>query len=167
MVYFKIVKGKYKGKKSIYDTINYVLNIQKNPHSVFHAYGNTPEDIKQAADSFYKVQKIHDKTSCKRIIHFILAFSPDEKHSPKEYLMYGYKFMDFFEKGTQYIFALHEKGNNGEEKYPHIHFLVNPINAKSGKRITIKKRTLHSLHKYVSEIFNMNVTFKSFPEDHV
>lgn len=167
MVCFKIVKGNYKGKKSIYNTIRYVLNPNKNPHNIFHAYGNTPEDIKKTADSFYKVQIAYNKTSCKRIIHCILAFSPDTKYSPDEFLNYGYRTMEFFEKGTQYVFALHEKGENGERKWPHIHILINPINAKTGERLSLDKAALYSLRAHIQSIFKDYTEFEYFPEEYV
>ena len=154
MVYFKIVKGKYRGKKSIYNGIRYVLNPNKNPHNIFHAYGNTPEDIKKTAD-------------CKRIIHCILAFSPDTKYSPDEFLNYGYRTMEFFEKGTQYVFALHEKGENGEKKWPHIHILINPINAKTGERLSLDKAALNSLRAHIQSIFKEYTEFEYFPEEYV
>lgn len=163
MVYFKIVPGKFKSKETIRNEINYVLNPMKNPHNVFHAYGTTPEDIKRMADSFYKVQRAHDKTSCKRMIHCILAFSKGEKHSPKEYLRYGYEVMDFFDSGTQYVFALHEKNNTGEICLPHIHILINTVNAKTGKRLSIDKAMLYALHRHINNIFK-SADFELFPE---
>jgi hypothetical protein len=167
MVYFKIVNGKYKNKKSIYYTIRYVLKPEKNPHNVFHARGNTHEDIKKISNSFYTVQEYYRKTGCKRILHFILAFSPEEKHTPSEYLNYGYQIINFFGNGYQFVFALHESGNNGEKKYPHIHILLNPINAKTGERLYIDKSMLYSLHQYINSIFKNQTDFKSFPENDV
>lgn len=167
MVYFKKVKGQYRNENCIYNTIHYILNPVKNPHNVFHAYGNTPEDIKQTADSFYKVQNAYNKTTCKRIIHCILAFSPKEKRSPREYLECGYIFMDFFEKGTQYVFALHEKDKHGKRKWPHIHILINPIHPKTGKRLYINKATLQSLHNYIKKTLQTDLELDNFPENHV
>ena len=167
MVYFKIIEGDFKTKETIRNVINYVLNPAKNPHNIFHAYGNTKKEIERMADSFLVVQQIYNKTSCKRIIHCILSFSKEERHSPKQYLRYGYKFMEFFGPGTQYIFALHEKDKFENSCYPHIHFVINPINSITGKRLSIDKKMLYSLHEHTNRIFEGNVDFKNFPEQFV
>ena len=75
--------------------------------------------------------------------------------------------MEFFEKGTQYVFALHEKGENGERKWPHIHILINPINAKTGERLSLDKAALYSLRAHIQSIFKDYTEFEYFPEEYV
>lgn len=152
MAYFKIVPGKYHGKRSVQNVIRYILNKEKCPHKVFHAFGNTCEDIEEIIYKFLAVQKFYRNEKGKRIIHLILSFSENESYSFSTYLDIGYKIIDYFEKEYQCIFALHEYDNDGKPTLPHIHVAVNPINYVNGKRMKLDKKELFALRKYMDMI---------------
>ena len=164
MARFEIAPGKYRGKQSVRNVIRYILNPEKTPHKIYHAYGNDSEETKHIAQSFLKVQELYRKTSHKRVIHMIVSFSEKEIYNYHTYLNIGYRIIDYFNDEYQCIFALHEKDNNGNESLPHIHFAINPISYKTGKRIKIDKKYLYTLRQYIDNVIPDGIQ-TPFPEN--
>lgn len=153
MVYFKIVKGKYREEKSIRNVIKYILNPQKNPHNICHAFDASYEDMERIINAFISVQEYYRNAKKKRIFHMIVSFSPDEHYSYDEYMHLGYKITNYFANDYQYIFALHENDGNGNPTQPHFHIALNPISYRTGKRLIITKKGLYAIHKHLKSIF--------------
>lgn len=148
MAVFKIIKGKYEGKESISNVLHYILDFKKNPTNTHNVYSMNKKDIDAIAEEFVKVQEIYKKANGKRIIHMILSFSEYPPYMQEEYEWIGNKIVEIF-KGYQVVYSLHERGNDGNRKQPHIHIAVNPISYLTGKRLHISKTELKKLKSYL------------------
>ena len=146
--FFQIVKGKYDKETSIYNVINYIRNPQKTPHGISNIHAN---EIEKMTEEFLQVQKLYRNEKGKRIRHLFIGFPEDCTLSYKAYARIAFQIADCF-KNHQIVFALHEFNNNLEPCAKHIHFALNPINYKTGKRIKIDKKRLRNLHKQIDTI---------------
>lgn len=146
--YFKIVKGKYDKEKAIYYVIHYIVNPQKNIHGIsnIHDY-----EIEKVVEEFLQVQKFYRNEKGKRIRHFFLSFPEKCKFSYETYTRIAFHISDYFEN-HQIVFALHEINNQNIPCNPHLHFALNPINYRTGKRIKLDKKRLHKLHRLIDSI---------------
>lgn len=151
MVYLKIIRGKYRGGKDIFNVLHYILNEKKNPHAIHNLYDMSMETIKKRARQFEIVQEKYRKTSGKRIIHMIISYKENCPYTYDEYTYVGERMTDFFD-GYQVVYSLHEKDKNQADVQPHIHVAINPINYRTGKRLRIDKKVLRELKDYVSNL---------------
>lgn len=147
----KFTNGKYKATASIYRVIRYILNPLKNPHRISNTDAVTEKDIKKIADGFKKVQKFYRKESGKRVLHFFVTFPDDVVFSYDECRQIAFYIAEYFED-YQLIFALHELNNHLVPCAKHIHFAINPINFRTGKRLDINKSKLKELRMYIQSI---------------
>ncbi len=146
--YFKIVKGKYDKEKAVYHVIRYIMNPQKNPHAISNIH---EDEIEKITEEFLQVQKYYRNEKGKRIRHFFLSFPENSKFSYEEYIEIAFRITDYF-KNYQIVFSLHEFNNDNLPCPIHIHFALNPINYRTGKRIKLDKKRLHELHKLIDTI---------------
>jgi len=146
--YFKIVKGKYDKKSAIFYVIRYIRSPEKNPHGISNIH---EDEIQKLAEEFLQIQKWYRNEKGKRIRHFYLSFPKNCNLSYEAYMHIAFRIIDFF-KNYQIVFGLHELGNDGKPCQKHIHFALNPINYKTGKRIKLNKKRLFELHKLIDSI---------------
>ena len=151
MAFFKIVKGKYHGDKSIRNVLRYILDEKKNPHSVHNVYGTSHEEIEKIVFRFIRVQELNRNTKGRRIIHFIASFENNCSYTSIQFRQIGDLITNYFQ-GHQIVYALHEKDNFDKIKQPHLHFAMNPVNYQTGKRIRFTKKDLRTFRKYLQDI---------------
>lgn len=146
--YFKIVKGKYDNESAIFYVIRYVRNSKKNPHGISNIH---EDEIEKIAEEFLQIQKKYRNEKGKRVRHFYLSFPKNCNLSYKAYIHIAFHIVDYF-KNYQIIFGLHEFDNDGRPCQKHIHFALNPINYKTGKRIKLNRERLFELHRLIDSI---------------
>ena len=145
--YFKIVKGKYDKESAIFFVIRYVRNPHKNPHGISNIH---EDEIQKLAEEFLQIQKKYRNEKGKRVRHFYLSF-PKNNLSYKAYFHIAFQIVDYF-KNYQTVFGLHEFDNDGQPCHKHIHFALNPINYKTGKRIKLNRQRWLELHELIDSI---------------
>ncbi len=148
--YFKIVKGDYNKESAIFYVIRYVRNPEKNPHGISNIH---EDEIQKLAEEFLQIQKKYRNEKGKRIRHFYLSFPENCNLSNKAYMHIAFQIIDYF-KNYQTVFGLHEFDNDGQPCHKHIHFAMNPINYKTGKRIKLNKKRLYELHNLIDSILS-------------
>lgn len=140
---YKRAKGNYKNKDAVEKTINYITRNGKHMDraSELRSYGgrgvitDSPEDI---ITGMKKVQQVYDidRHESRRIYHeYYLLDDKDFEGMGKDfdtvdrfaYACAGY----LYKKGFQVAYAVHQS----ENLHTHIHFVVNPINVKTGKKL--------------------------------
>lgn len=146
--YFHICKGKYDKESAIFYVIHYVRDPEKNPHGISNIH---EDEIQKLAEEFLQIQKKYRNEKGKRIRHLYLSFPKNYNPSYKAYTHIAFRIVDYF-KNYQTVFGLHEFDNYGQPCHKHIHFALNPINFKTGKRIKLNKKRLFELHKLIDSI---------------
>lgn len=148
--YLKIVKGGYDKEAAILNVISYIRKPEKNPHGVSNIH---EDEIQKLAEEFLQVQKKYRNEKGKRVRHLYLSFPENYNLSYKDYTYIAFRIVDYF-KNYQIVFGLHEFDNEGKPCKKHIHFALNPINYKTGKRIKLNKKRLFGLHKLIDSILS-------------
>ena len=142
MAVVRVAKGSYAGKKDIQNVVHYILDIEKCPHGIFCPQDMSKENIKTIRDRFVLVQKKYRKTNYKRIQHIFIAFEN--------------AIADYFQNNYQIVFALHERGNEGEKVLPHMHIGLNPISYINGERIKLSRADIKKLKLDIQTIISEN-----------
>lgn len=145
MAVVKIVKGSYAKEKDIQNVVHYILNIEKCPHRIFYPNDVSEGSIKTIRDRFVFVQKEYRKTNYKRIQHIIISFDENEISGFEQYVEVCYAIADYFQDNYQIVFALHERGNEGEKVLPHMHIGLNPISYINGERIKLSRSDMKKI----------------------
>ncbi|MDO4330510.1 MAG: relaxase/mobilization nuclease domain-containing protein, partial [Lachnospiraceae bacterium] len=124
-------KNNYRNDDAVEKVIRYVFDCKKTPNAIIGALGATITDTDLMINQFLKVQEYYHKRKGKRIIHFYISFSNEEmeRFILEDYRQIGYYIADYFSDEYQVAFALHENTT-----HYHIHFVVNPVNCKTGKK---------------------------------
>ncbi len=146
--YLQIVKGKYDKESAIFYVIRYVRNPKKNPHGISNIH---EEEILILTKEFLQVQKRYRNEKGRRVYHFYLSLSKEYNLSYDAYFNIAFQIVDYF-SDYQIVFGLHEFDNDGLPCNKHIHFALNSINYKTGKRIKMNKERLFELHRIIDSI---------------
>lgn len=146
--YLKITKGKYDKESAIFYVIRYVRNPEKNPHGISNIH---EDEIREIAKEFLHIQKKYRNEKGKRVHHFYLSFPGNCNLSYEAYIHIAFHIVDYF-RYYQIVFGLHEFDNDGKPCQKHIHFAMNPINYKTGKRIKLNKKRLFEFHTLIDSI---------------
>lgn len=160
--YMQQVKGygKYHDDASYEDVIRYCFNPQK-----LAGWGGRAVNPGQAAMEFQKLAKAYDKDYGVRLRHFVISFSEREANC-LGYDIYDYLncfaeyVMDYYGNEYQIIYALHRSRKN-----PHIHFVMNTVNYKTGEKYRGDKQDYYAFQEYlrsfVRKYFGMELTVVS------
>lgn len=151
MVRCEFVKGTYSSKKSIYNVLHYILNPRKNPHNITNADFSSDKEIRKIAKDFKSIQQYARKTSGKRILHLYVSPDPDMCLTASDFEKIAESIVDIFD-GYLVIYALHEFNNNGIACPMHLHFGINPINYRTGRRFHLTSKELKIFHKKIDTI---------------
>lgn len=139
----------YHNKDAVQKAIHYILRSDKIRHNIIGGIGATINDEQNAINQFMKVKRIYRNTKGKQILHFWVSFEHGEVKHIDDYLNVGYAIADYFDGQYQILFSLHEDTDTD-----HIHFVVNTVSFKTGKKIRWKKQSWYWLQKYVDSIIN-------------
>lgn len=142
-------RQKYHDDRALRAVIQYCLNPEKTPHKYIGAYG---VNINQAALEMKLLADAYCKDRGLRLRHFILTLSPDEvkklheqgKNAEKELFTLADYIARYYGNEYQIIFAVHES-----EWHPHIHFVMNTVNFKTGKKYGGQKKDYYDFQSYI------------------
>jgi len=135
-------KGRYNTRKAVDNTIRYITRSRKNEDRAnelksFGGRGVTPDDPEKAIMEMKKVQEAYniEKRKGRRVYHeMYLLDDADFEGMGKNYNnidLFAYACSGYFYKqGFQVEYAVHESKDNRT----HVHFVVNSINGKTGKK---------------------------------
>lgn len=138
----KFLNAKNRGTDSLKPSIAYIQNPEKVPEGIYGGHGVSYDT---AVDDMKTLQHLFGKTEGRAYIHFILSFSEELQEQTvciiaKEVCMYFEEF--------QSVWALHEN-----TQHPHIHVIVNAVNAKTGKKFSQSRKELNDFQKFVEQLY--------------
>ena len=153
----------------IYTTIKYILNPHKITTSAMYN-GNilipdtpslTTKTYQAITTQFMSVKKYYDKLKPYPIKHLTITFASDyhisahDARNIAESILYSLRSFDSY----QYLYAVHDKQWNYEEGRwtpPHIHFLINTTNYKTGKTLDFNQDTFDNFRSIILHAMNNN-----------
>lgn len=141
MSIIKFINGKNRGAKALKQGIRYVLNPEKtSPHLV----GGRGITVSTVYQDMQTVQRLMGKEEGRSYIHFILSFNEE---------IYNQQLRQIAEECAAYftdnqsVWAVHDN-----TAYRHIHFIVNTVNVRDGKKFSQSKREMLSFRETVNGI---------------
>lgn len=105
-------------------------------------------DKDTAYEDFIQVKKLFGKESGRLYIHFIQSFSPDENITPETANEIARRLLSHpIFKGFQIVMATHT-----DTPHIHTHFIINSVNAETGRKWHISSQDLQSLKDFSDEL---------------
>ena len=101
---------------------------------------NISEQLNAANDYYYN-------TTRKKVIHFIIAFAPDDYISPADAFKEGYNICKLLPE-YQITFSVHQNTDN-----LHMHFAMNPISLYNGHKFYFDNKNLYTFAAGIRKIF--------------
>lgn len=140
-------KGNYLRKRDIGNVIRYILRQRKKEESADEliAWGGfgVPEwrGAEGAIEAFEEVQKMHIRNGRfgRYIDHEYFDFTDDDRLRMEESnvdmdIIAREMAQDFYQEGTQVIYGIHEKMDKDGTINLHVHFAVNTVDYRTGKK---------------------------------
>lgn len=140
-------KNLYCNADALENVIHYVMLNKKTPHKIIGATGASYESEEVTIKHFQMVKDFYRNQKGKKVIHFCVSFERKGFLPLYEYIHIGYSIADYFFPNHQVLFALHEDTDKD-----HIHFVVNTVNFRTGKKLRWHKGDRHKLQKYINYI---------------
>ena len=141
--------GKYHDDDAFRDVLGYVMNPEKTPSGYIGGIAVNPQ---QAIFEMEALSRYYGQDTGVRLRHFILGFRPRELWSKKGQSLYAayqlaYSVAQFYGAEYQIIYAVHE-----DTKNPHIHFVMNTTNYRTGLKYQGKKQDLHHFIQWIDGV---------------
>lgn len=137
----------FNGKNNRRDSLSrcgaYICNPLKAPQ---HLIGGQGIHIEHGVRDMLTTKKLHNKTSGKQHEHFIVSFHPDSTVTPEDCYCVAAKIALFYEE-FQVLYSVHTN-----REHLHIHFVINSVNAVTGKKFSQWQDDLARFKEYVYEI---------------
>ena len=165
MAVLKLIKKPYRDDDVINNLVGYALNQDK---MINMCYGGSGVSIENPIESMYAMKKALNLPSGKQAEHFILAFNQKElsKLTIPLIKQIAYDICEYFQ-GIQVVFALHEINNDYystdefDSDKPHIHFVLNTVNAYTGGKFYINYNNEFDIRNYIEYLlFFYNISDK-------
>lgn len=137
-------------KASITNAIDYVTKKEKTNGKLVSGYNL---NAKYAKEQMAITKKIWDKTGGRTYKHFVQSYHKDEKIDLEKAHELAYQFVERAElfKDFEVLIATHS-----DKEHIHTHFIVNSVNASTGKKFQMKKTDLDVLRNISDEICRKN-----------
>lgn len=157
MSVIKFVNGSNDSLKYLEDINGYITDSAKTDDGKF--VGGHCCSHKAPLESMITVKRLNHKTHGKQGEHFVLSLTPDVPTNPDElYMTIADKITGIY-KDYQCIYALHK-----DTRVRHLHFSLNSVNFKSGKKFSqcpselnrIKQRVNKVLKEHGFDIINIS-----------
>lgn len=140
---------KYHDEDALEDVIGYCLNPASAPHYI----GGLGVSVNQAAFEMSLLAQSFEKANGVKLRHFILSFSEDEVTGFQDR---AYEVLNeiawctikYYGNEYQIIFAVHENCPS----HPHIHFVMNSVNFKTGRKYGGKKEDYYRFQNYLKSL---------------
>lgn len=141
--------GKYHDDDAVHHVLHYVTDPQKTPSGYIGGIAVNPQ---QAILEMEALSRYYGQDTGVRLRHFILSFRPRELWSKKGQSLYAaYQVAcavaQFYGEEYQIVYAVHENTRN-----PHIHFVMNTTNYRTGLKYQGKKQDLHNFLNWINEV---------------
>lgn len=142
MAIIKVVSS----KASITNAIDYVTKKEKTNDKLVSGYNL---NVKYAKEQMSITKKLWDKTGGRTYKHFVQSYHKDEKIDLEKAHELAYQFVERAElfKDFEVLIATHN-----DKEHIHTHFIVNSVNAITGKKIQMKKTDIYVLRNLSNEI---------------
>lgn len=142
MAIIKVVSS----KASITNAIDYVTKKEKTNDKLVSGYNL---NAKYAKEQMAITKKLWDKTGGRTYKHFVQSYHKDEKIDLEKAHELAYQFVERAElfKDFEVLIATHN-----DKEHIHTHFIVNSVNAITGKKIQMKKTDIYILRNLSNEI---------------
>lgn len=131
------------GKINPRTVINYVCNKEKTTDKLISGKDCMPESCEY---EFAEVKKAFGKTDGRTYYHMIQSFSPDDRITPEQAHEVGLQMAELFE-GYQVLVVTHTN-----KAHIHNHLVINSVNFKNGKKLTISNQELEEIKNYSNSI---------------
>ncbi|MDR4235503.1 relaxase/mobilization nuclease domain-containing protein, partial [Priestia megaterium] len=137
-------------KASITNAIDYVTKKEKTNGKLVSGYNL---NAKYAKEQMAITKKLWDKTGGRTYKHFVQSYHKDEKIDLEKAHELAYQFVERAElfKDFEVLIATHS-----DKEHIHTHFIVNSVNASTGKKFQMKKTDLDVLRNISDEICRKN-----------
>lgn len=135
------------GKINPRTVINYVCNKEKTTDKLISGKDCMPESCEY---EFAEVKKAFGKTDGRTYYHMIQSFSPDDRITPEQAHEVGLQMAELFE-GYQVLVVTHTN-----KAHTHNHLVINSVNFKNGKKLTISNQELERIKNYSNSICLQN-----------
>lgn len=142
MAVLKIVKNDYSDSDTLKDLVNYIQNDDKT-HGDIGAQGTSLSD---PSECMYRVRNYFCQTEGKSVQHFILSFGEKDKTSLLDAMGLGYAVCALYPE-YQVIFGVHHNTN-----HLHIHWAMNPVNTRTGKKFSFTYGETFGLRKGIARL---------------
>lgn len=139
--------GYYKKVRDIDRLVSYGWG-EENEHSKTQVefFGSNYLDVtdrRKAVKQIKTVQKIYNKSSGRRMCHYVLSFDSMIRDADAVKELACAVMWEFFPE-YQMLYAVHINTDN-----LHIHFIFNPVNIETGKKFSLKNADFHKLQNNI------------------
>ena len=133
-------------KASITNAIDYVTKKEKTNGKLVSGYNL---NAKYAKEQMSITKKLWNKTGGRTYKHFVQSYHKDEEIDSEKAHELAYQFVERAElfKDFEVLIATHS-----DKEHIHTHFIVNSVNAITGKKIQMKKTDIYILRNLSNEI---------------
>ncbi len=141
MAIIEFINGSNTSASALKRVLSYIFNEAKTNSSLT---GGHNCDSKNAYNQFIITKKLHNKTTGRQYIHFTQSFAPYDRVTPETLKKMAEELvMHPAFKGYQVAYAVHT-----DKEHLHTHYVVNSVNAETGKKWRQSKEELQVLKDY-------------------
>lgn len=134
----------YKGEDALHNVVSYIIRESKTCGD----YGGQGVLLSDPILCMNAVRKYYQNEG-KQILHFWLSFSKYEYMTVPEAMNIGCEVAKFF-ADFQVVFGCHQ-----DTEYLHVHWAINPVNIRNGKKLTFKYADTYELKKYIDNVLDV------------
>ena len=145
----------YNNPSALPNTVNYVFGGAE-------IYGGGAVNPANAVEEMRLVKQIWLQTEGRQVHHFILCLNAKESggiYEAEKLLDLAYAICKFYQDEFQIIFGIHQ----GDNSLWHIHFIVNTVNFRTGKKLSTSNTHDLELLNYIKQILrydNIRIYYK-------
>ncbi|WP_026894242.1 relaxase/mobilization nuclease domain-containing protein [Clostridiisalibacter paucivorans] len=145
MAVVEFINGKNKTYGAMKRVLAYITNPAKTEPYLIDGYNC---DINNAYNQFVLTKRNYNKETGRQYIHLTQSFAPYDKVTPEEVKKIADELlqMEFF-KGFEIAYAVHT-----DRDHLHTHFVVNSVNAQTGRKWKQSAKQLQDLKDYSDEL---------------
>lgn len=134
----------YPEDRDITKLLKYISGECKKKEKVRYCNGlGVPLEPQKAADRMKRIQKYYNKARQRRIYHFFMSF-PEEIDDVNGVILAADNAAEIFYETSQVYYGVHEDTDN-----LHVHFAVNAVSYRDGKKWHKSKKELEMLKERI------------------
>lgn len=145
MAIVEVIDNPVNTEKALQNLCSYIIEPKKTGNGSYTgARGIT---VAHAFEDIVEMQTLYGNTGGRRGYHITVNFAPNSPLNAHEVYEIAYEISDLFFPEYQVLYGVHIN-----EAHLHIHFAVNTVSLKNGKKLHIDYRTLYWLIKEIDNI---------------